>query len=84
MYAEHFHENEWTELHTEAEADRLRELVDDCLTDPAHVRYAPPPTVSEATAAAYMEAPDPEPWQIGDNVIFGSAAWFGDLPEVSF
>lgn len=73
MYAEHFHENEWTELHTEAEADELRRrLVDECNTDPAHVAYADhmpleqlvspvaePATVSAATAAAYGNLLDP-------------------------
>jgi hypothetical protein len=60
----------------ELEAEAFLRLIDICLTDPAHVGYGAnvgdkPPYVAE-------------PWQIGDDVIFGSREWFENIDPESY
>lgn len=63
-------------------SDRMKpcKLGEFCLFEQPEVREP----VQALTASAYMEAPDPEPWHIGNNMIFGSAAWFETIEEFPY
>lgn len=51
---------------------RLIALMFICLNHPQHIARVE--KVSRVTLS--------EPWQIGDGVVFGSAEWFENIPEV--